>query len=101
MSNINLWWRVLRYVSGTGEVMRRHPENLRSVILEAVYPPDVDLYTSIPGNFYRSLVLLFKNCTANTVCNQNFPDLRNVLFDTVEWLNAKPILQRIKRSFDR
>jgi pimeloyl-ACP methyl ester carboxylesterase len=41
------------------EVMRRYPSGLRSVVLDAVYPPDVDLYVQAPANFERALDRLF------------------------------------------
>lgn len=72
------------------EVMRLHPEGLRSAVLDAVYPPDVDLYAAAPANFDRALTLLFDSCAANPVCSENYPDLRTVFFDTADRLNASP-----------
>jgi pimeloyl-ACP methyl ester carboxylesterase len=76
-------------------VMRDYPEGLRSVVLDSVYPPDVDLYVEAPANFSRSLNLLFDRCAANPVCNANYPDLRSTFFDTVERLNASPVTRTI------
>ena len=78
------------------EVMRRHPEGLRSVVLDAVYPPDVDLYAAAPANFSRALEKMFASCTANTICQQNFPNLRQAYFDTVHRLNASPVMRQIE-----
>lgn len=77
------------------EIMRRYPEMLRSVILEAVYPPDVDLYLSAPANFHRSLERMFASCAENPVCNPSYPNLRQVFYDTVAGLNAQPVLREI------
>ncbi|MBN1936627.1 MAG: alpha/beta fold hydrolase [Anaerolineae bacterium] len=76
-------------------VMRDHPEGLRSVVLDSVYPPDVDLYVEAPANFGRSLDLLFDSCAANPVCDEAYPDLHTVFFDTVERLNAAPVTRTI------
>jgi len=76
-------------------VMRDHPEGLRSVVLDSVYPPDVDLYAEAPANFSRSLNLLFDSCAANPICNRHYPDLRTVFFDTIEPLNAAPVTRTI------
>lgn len=81
------------------EVMRRYPENLRSVVLDAVYPPDVDLYVEAPANFQRSLSRLFESCAANPVCNDAQPDLEKVLFDTVGELNSEPVLREITNPY--
>ena len=76
-------------------VMRDHPEGLRSAVLDSVYPPDVDLYVETPANFSRSLNLLFDSCAANPVCDEAYPDLRTVFFDTVERLGAAPVTRTI------
>lgn len=76
-------------------VMRDHPEGLRSVVLDSVYPPDVDLYVESPANFGRSLGMLFDSCAANPVCDKAYPNLRTVFFDAVKRLNAAPVTRTI------
>jgi pimeloyl-ACP methyl ester carboxylesterase len=81
------------------EVMRRHPAGLRSVVLEAVYPPDVDLYVESPADFERALDRLFEACAANEVCAAAYPDLRGTFFDLVERLSAAPILREVEDPY--
>jgi pimeloyl-ACP methyl ester carboxylesterase len=81
------------------EVMRLFPEDLRSVVLDAVYPPDVDLYLQAPANFQRSLTRLFESCAANPVCNDAHPDLKTVFYDTVDQLNAEPAMREVFHPF--
>jgi pimeloyl-ACP methyl ester carboxylesterase len=81
------------------EVMRRYPQGLRSVVLDAVYPPDVDLYLEAPANFNRALERLFEACADNSVCGQTYPDLREVFFETVARLDANPVLGEIENPF--
>ncbi len=81
------------------EVMRQSPQGMRSVVLDAVYPPDVDLYVEAPANFNRALERLFDACAANSVCHQAHPRLREVFFETVARLDAKPVLREIKNPF--
>ncbi len=81
------------------EVMRRYPSGLRSVVLDAVYPPDVDLYVEAPANFERALDRLFEACAANVVCNAAHPDLRATFFETVARLNAEPVLLETEDPF--
>lgn len=59
-------------------VMRDFPEGLRSVILDAVHPPQVDLYASWVVNMERALNLLFERCAADVECSQVYPDLEQV-----------------------
>jgi pimeloyl-ACP methyl ester carboxylesterase len=81
------------------EVMRRHPQALRSVLLDAVYPPDVNLYLQAPANFQRALDRLFQACSSNDVCNSTYPDLQEVFFATVFNLNATPLLREVDDPF--
>ena len=74
------------------EVMRRFPQSVRSVVLDAVYPPEVDLYVQAPANFERALNRLFDACAANTICAAAHPNLRDDFFATVEGLNAEPVV---------
>lgn len=71
-------------------VMRDYPEGLRSVILDSAYPPDVDLYLDAPENADRAFDVLFESCAEDLNCNQHYPDLREVFFDTVDLLEARP-----------
>lgn len=81
------------------EMMRRYPAGLRSVVLDSVYPPDADLYSEAPENFNRALERLFSACAANRVCNQAYPDLRKVFFETAQKLDAQPVLREIRNPY--
>jgi len=81
------------------EVMRQHPQAIRSVVLEAVYPPQVDLIVDSPGNFARALDRLFEACAANAVCNTNYPDLPAVLDETVKRFNEQPVMREVVDPF--
>ena len=56
-------------------VMRDYPQGVRSVVLDSVYPLQVNLYTDLPENFDRSLKVLFETCAANADCSSTYPDL--------------------------
>ena len=72
-------------------VMRDHPDGIRSVILDSVYPPNVDgiNYQTIDkaGIFDQ----LFDTCAADENCNQKYPDLRDVFYEVVDQFNANPV----------
>jgi len=76
-------------------VMRDYPEGIRSVVLDSVYPPDADLYLETPANMDRAFNVLFERCTADETCNQAYPNLGEVFFETAEKFNANPISQEI------
>jgi len=71
-------------------VMRDFPDGVRSVVLDAPYSPEVDIYLDTPSSFDRALNVLFADCAADEACNAAFPNLRTVLFETVEKLNENP-----------
>ncbi|MFN2241772.1 MAG: alpha/beta hydrolase [Anaerolineae bacterium] len=72
------------------EVMRDYPDGARSVVLDSVFPPDVDSEAEGPANISRALEVLFAGCQADAACSAAYPDLRDVLFDTVDRLNETP-----------
>jgi len=83
------------------EVMRDYPDGLRSVVLDAVYPPDVDLYMDLPANAERAFYTLFESCAADVACNAAFPDLEDVFFDTVDRLDETPAIFEVTNALTR
>ena len=57
------------------DVMRDYPQAVRSVVLDSVYPPDVDLQVDAPANAQRAFDHLFASCAAEASCAAAFPDL--------------------------
>jgi pimeloyl-ACP methyl ester carboxylesterase len=77
-------------------LMRDYPHRLRSVILDSVVPLNVNFVTKTANTGDRSLRLLFQKCAEDRECNQNFPNLEQVFFDTVDYLNQSPGLLFVK-----
>ncbi|GAB4468356.1 MAG: alpha/beta fold hydrolase [Anaerolineae bacterium] len=71
-------------------IMRDHPEGVRSVILDSVYPPQVDLYSTIGFNAQRAFNELFEYCASDEQCNTSYPELERKFYEVVEALNASP-----------
>jgi pimeloyl-ACP methyl ester carboxylesterase len=69
--------------------MRDHPAGIRSVILDSVYPPEVDFLATAPAEFSRALDVLFRDCAADAACAAAYPDLRGTLFSTAERLDRE------------
>ncbi len=73
-------------------VMRDHAEGIRSVILDSVYPPQVNDWEEFATDEAAAFSLLFKACAADAACNGAYPDLENAFYATVAQLNDQPIL---------
>lgn len=56
--------------------MRRFPERVRSVVLDAVAGPELVLFLQMPRDGRRSLDLVFARCEADEGCRAAFPDVR-------------------------
>jgi len=78
--------------------MRDHPAGLRSVILDSVFPPQADLYSSIPADMERSLELVFSSCASDPACHQAYPDLEAAFYKLVTQLDAQPKAFKLYRS---
>ena len=76
--------------------MRDFPQGIRSVVIDSVYPPQVDLFASIPANAERAFDVLFAACAADSKCDADYPELRDTFFDLVRQINDKPITFPVK-----
>lgn len=54
--------------------MRMFPENVRSVVLDAVVSPELVLQLQAPADGQRALELLFERCQQDEACRETFPD---------------------------
>ncbi len=71
-------------------LMKRHPDLLKSVVLDGVVALDVNPNQKIPWAFSRGLREFFQACEADADCQQNYPDLEKVYFETIEALDQDP-----------
>ncbi len=72
-------------------IMRDHPDGVRSVVLDSVYPPERDLVTETPANFVRALDELFAACKQDQTCSATYPDLEARFYALVDALNDDPL----------
>jgi pimeloyl-ACP methyl ester carboxylesterase len=72
------------------EVMRAFPQHIRSVVLDSVFPPQVDSFTADPAAFTRIYTVLFQGCAASATCNSAHPNLQAQFNQVVQQLNAQP-----------
>ncbi|NNE65084.1 MAG: alpha/beta fold hydrolase [Pyrinomonadaceae bacterium] len=72
-------------------VMRSHPDGIRSVVLDSVLPPSVNWDETGIDGVVRSLNLLFKRCKNDKLCSTKYPDLETVFYGLIKRLNKKPL----------
>ena len=75
-------------------VMRLYPADLRSVVLNSTYPPQVNFFTSVPRAAERAFAVLFDGCEADHYCNSAYPRLQAVFYQDIAELNTTPITFR-------
>lgn len=71
--------------------MRFFPENLRSVVLDAVVPPQTNFLTEVPQTAQRAFNYLFESCSNDVDCEKAYPNLENRFYNLVETLNQNPL----------
>lgn len=91
-------WNLLGISYGTRlglEVMRQHPEGVRSVILDSVYPPEVDSTKENPGTFVAAYQKVVAACAQEPACAAA-GDLAARYKAIVAALDAKPIQVEVR-----
>ncbi len=73
------------------EVMRSHPEAIRSVVLDSVLPVDASFFIDTSATSTEALTRLIEACAADTACSTAYPDLQDVLFNLIDELNENPV----------
>ncbi len=71
-------------------VMRYYPQNVRSVVLDSVFPPNVNVIIEDSLSQYLALVAAFDACTSDVACNSAYPDLETVFLQVVSSFNVSP-----------
>ncbi|GAB3352121.1 alpha/beta fold hydrolase [Modestobacter lapidis] len=71
--------------------MRDTPGGIRSVVLDAAYPIDADLYGEAPRNAARAMEALFDVCADDAGCAERFPDLEQTFTGLAEQFDAQPV----------
>jgi pimeloyl-ACP methyl ester carboxylesterase len=77
-------------------VLRDYPHGVRSVILDSVYPPQVNLFVDAYANGERARQAVFKACAEDTQCAAAYPDLEAHFWQLVDSLNEQPERVTIK-----
>ena len=75
-------------------MMRDHPQYLRSVILDSVYPPQADIYLDAYFNGERALNALFAACAESSECSARYPDFEAQFYQVYGQLNQMPLMAK-------
>ncbi len=70
--------------------LRRYPDKVRSLILDAVVPPEVSLGPEIAVMAQRALNAMFARCSADPACAEAFPGLEDKTLTLIEELKRQP-----------
>jgi pimeloyl-ACP methyl ester carboxylesterase len=72
-------------------ILRDNPEGIRSVILDSVYPPQVERMVGLGPNFLRVLSEVFRSCRAQPECAAQYPELERNFYAAIAELNDAPL----------
>jgi pimeloyl-ACP methyl ester carboxylesterase len=76
--------------------LRRHPERVRSVVLQGVVPLDAPMWLEVARSSQQALELAFTACARQQACHQAFPNLAREFSQLLARLDEKPV--RVKVS---
>ena len=72
-------------------VMRDHPSAVRSVLLASVLPLEKSFFVDVSTTAAKAVLRLLEACATEDACDATYPDLKDVLFKTIDDLNANPV----------
>jgi pimeloyl-ACP methyl ester carboxylesterase len=72
-------------------LLRDHPEQVRSLVLESVLPPNADLVIQQQVGFGQVIAHVAAGCAADAACNAKYPDLEVRFRNRLEDLNRSPL----------
>jgi len=87
-------WNMIGISYGTRlalTTMRDFPTGIRSVVLDSVYPPNIDAYSEQPLNNADAIQAMIDGCGANGACNEAYPELEKNFYELIAQLNEQPV----------
>ena len=80
------------------ETVRSHPEVVKSMVLDSVYPPQYDGFETLTENSFRAIERLMQSCLADDFCEQQYPKLSTQLYEALLALKAEPMALSVPQS---
>lgn len=78
------------------QLMRYHPEGIRSIVVDSVEVPEVNWITEMVTTTNHLLNNIFTACAADDACNTAYPDLETIFYQIVAQLRAQPVVVTIQ-----
>ncbi|MBP7570950.1 MAG: alpha/beta fold hydrolase [Acidobacteria bacterium] len=72
------------------EVLRRYPATVRAAVLDGVSPPQILWGEEMARRYDEALGVLFTHCREDRRCQEAYPGLDRVFYETVRRLNQRP-----------
>lgn len=94
-------WNIYALSYGTDlalQVLRDHPDGVRSVVLDSVLPPQINLIESGWAGAASSYTAIFDACAAEPTCAESFPDVRSEFVRMVNELSANPLRVTVENA---
>jgi pimeloyl-ACP methyl ester carboxylesterase len=73
-------------------ILRDHPDGVRSVVLDSVYPPNADGYVENIRIYVDAVQALLDGCARDPACAEAFPDLPSRFLTALTALEETPLL---------
>lgn len=98
-------WNLIGFSYGTRlaqTVLQRHPEGVRSVVLDSVLPIDVNYDELAAAPLRRAIDLLLDSCASDPVCALRHPDIRGRFAALIDRADREgiPVSDRVLRGRD-
>ena len=81
-------------------VMRDRPEGLQAVILDGVYPPQINRYEDTPAGFIAAVDTMLATCAQDAECGEEYPDLEESLLDLLDRAAETPLTVTVNNPVD-
>jgi pimeloyl-ACP methyl ester carboxylesterase len=72
-------------------LLRDHPEGIRSVVFDGVWPPEIFQTGEMLKVTQGWLDALFKACADDAACHAAYPDLETIFYETLANLRNEPV----------
>ncbi|MFK8029764.1 MAG: alpha/beta fold hydrolase [Gammaproteobacteria bacterium] len=80
--------------------LRKFPQNVRSIVLDAVAAPETAFFEQFHASAARALNKLFADCAADTDCKEAYPTLREQFSQVVSDLNQAPVIRHRPQTLE-
>jgi pimeloyl-ACP methyl ester carboxylesterase len=71
-------------------VMRNHPERIRSVVIDSVFPPEINGAELSAEDSIRAFAYFFTACANDATCSAAYPDLEETFYEMIARFNDDP-----------